>query len=53
MPINWEQSVTGCFHKASEVLHEERNLNKAKQLYQEAAEYEYPDAIEALERLSK
>ena len=31
----------------------EQDLNKAKQLYQEAAEYEYPDAIEALERLSK
>ena len=31
----------------------EQDLNKAKQLYQEAAEYEYPDAIDALERLSK
>ena len=31
----------------------EQDLNKAKELYQEAAEYEYPDAIEALERLSK
>ena len=31
----------------------EQDLNKAKELYQEVAEYEYPDAIEALERLSK
>lgn len=30
----------------------EQDLNKAIELYQEAAEYEYPDAIEALERLS-
>ena len=31
----------------------EQDLNKAKELYEEAAEYEYMDAIEALERLSK
>ena len=44
--------MTGCFHRASEVQ-VEQDLNKAKELYQEAAEYEYPAAIEALERLSK
>ena len=31
----------------------EQDLNKAIELYQEAAEYEYPDAFEALKRLSK
>ena len=31
----------------------EQDLNKAIELYQEAAEYEYPDAIAALERLSR
>jgi len=31
----------------------EQDVNKAIELYQEAAEYEYPDAIVALERLSR
>ena len=31
----------------------EQDLKKAMELYQEAAAYEYPDAIEALARLSK
>ena len=31
----------------------EQDLDKAIQLYQEAAEYEYPDAVAALERLNQ
>ena len=31
----------------------EQDLDKAIQLYQEAAEYEYPEAVAALERLNQ
>ncbi len=60
MEASENKSATGVVAAGYElgVLYEqglgvERDLNKAMELYQEAAEYEYPDAVGMLERLGK